>query len=135
MRNEPLINNHRVDKTLLPAAVMGDKSVLSETARAEIRKYLGARPIPFTLQLMLAWLIIVGVISWAVWMGAIWATIVAIFIVATRQNILGLLVHEQAHLPNQLAAFGISGGSNGFSRLFMSHPPLEERIAALEARH
>jgi len=45
------------------------------------------------------------------------------------------LVHEQAHLPNQLAAFGISGGSNGFSRLFMSHPPLEERIAALEAQH
>ncbi|WP_347986702.1 protease HtpX [Methylomonas sp. AM2-LC] len=33
-------------------------------------------------------------------------------------------------LPGQLAAFGISGGST--RRLFMSHPPLEERIAALE---
>ncbi len=44
------------------------------------------------------------------------------------------LTHEQAHLPDQLAAFGISGGSNGLMRLFMSHPPLEERIAALEAR-
>jgi len=44
------------------------------------------------------------------------------------------LTHEQAHLPDQLAAFGISGGSNGFMRLFMSHPPLEERIAALEAQ-
>ncbi|WP_292993584.1 protease HtpX [Nitrosomonas sp.] len=42
------------------------------------------------------------------------------------------LTHEQAHLPDQLAAFGISGGSSGLMRLFMSHPPLEERIAALE---
>ena len=44
------------------------------------------------------------------------------------------LTHEQAHLPDQLAAFGISGGSSGLMRLFMSHPPLEERIAALEAQ-
>ena len=44
------------------------------------------------------------------------------------------MIHEPAHLPDQLAAFGISGGSNGFSRLFMSHPPLEERIAALETQ-
>lgn len=35
-------------------------------------------------------------------------------------------------LPAQLAAFGITGG--GISRLFMSHPPLEERIAALQNR-
>ena len=38
-------------------------------------------------------------------------------------------------LPQQLAAFGISGGEgSGFQRLFMSHPPLEERIAALQAQ-
>jgi heat shock protein HtpX len=32
-----------------------------------------------------------------------------------------------------MAAFGIAGGPKpgGFKRLFMSHPPLEERIAAL----
>lgn len=36
-------------------------------------------------------------------------------------------------LPDEMAAFGISGGgASGFKRLFMSHPPLEERIAALE---
>ncbi len=33
-------------------------------------------------------------------------------------------------LPGQLAAFGINGG--GVQKLFMSHPPLEERIAALQ---
>jgi heat shock protein HtpX len=30
-----------------------------------------------------------------------------------------------------MAAFGISGGKSRFGRLFMTHPPLEERIAAL----
>ncbi|WP_031435328.1 protease HtpX [Methylomarinum vadi] len=38
--------------------------------------------------------------------------------------------HNPEDLPGQLAAFGINGG--GMSRLFMSHPPLEERIAALQ---
>lgn len=38
-------------------------------------------------------------------------------------------------LPGEFAAFGISGGvAGGMKKLFMSHPPLEERIAALEAR-
>ncbi|MGM0593789.1 MAG: protease HtpX [Pseudomonadota bacterium] len=38
-------------------------------------------------------------------------------------------------LPDQMAAFGISGHiGHGFKRLFMSHPPLEERIAALHSR-
>ncbi len=45
------------------------------------------------------------------------------------------LTSQQAHLPDQLAAFGISGGiGSGLTQLFMSHPPLEERIAALEAQ-
>jgi heat shock protein HtpX len=38
--------------------------------------------------------------------------------------------NHEATLPDQLSAFGISGGK-GFARLFMSHPPLEERIEAL----
>jgi len=40
--------------------------------------------------------------------------------------------HEQAALPEKMAAFGISGGK-GMMRLFMTHPPLEERIEALRA--
>lgn len=41
--------------------------------------------------------------------------------------------HEPQDLPGELAAFGISGGMrSGFSKLFLSHPPLEERIAALQ---
>ncbi len=38
--------------------------------------------------------------------------------------------HAPEELPGQLAAFGINSG--GTKKLFMSHPPLEERIAALE---
>lgn len=41
---------------------------------------------------------------------------------------------SQPHLPDQLQAFGISGSiGQGLKRLFMTHPPLEERIAALRA--
>ena len=38
--------------------------------------------------------------------------------------------------PDQFAAFAISSGpsAGGLRRLFMSHPPLEERIAALRGR-
>jgi heat shock protein HtpX len=41
-------------------------------------------------------------------------------------------VHEPHDLPDQLAAFGISGGRmGGLKALFLSHPPLEARIEAL----
>jgi heat shock protein HtpX len=40
---------------------------------------------------------------------------------------------NQPHLPDQMAAFGISGSARGvLQRLFMTHPPLEERIEALK---
>jgi heat shock protein HtpX len=42
--------------------------------------------------------------------------------------------HGDNSLPQTIAAFGISGHlAHGFKRLFMSHPPLEERIAALQS--
>jgi heat shock protein HtpX len=42
--------------------------------------------------------------------------------------------HEPHDLPGEFAAFGISGGlGSGMKKLFMSHPPLEQRIAALQS--
>lgn len=41
-------------------------------------------------------------------------------------------VHAGA-LPQTLQAFGIAGGNKGWTALFASHPPLEDRIAALRA--
>jgi heat shock protein HtpX len=58
---------------------------------------------------------------------------------AGRQNMIGALEalqrqHEPQGLPSNMAAFGINGGvPSGLRRLFMSHPPLEERIAVLKA--
>jgi len=40
--------------------------------------------------------------------------------------------YGQSTLPSEVRAFGISGGvASGMKRLFMSHPPLAERIQAL----
>jgi len=54
---------------------------------------------------------------------------------AGRQKMIGALrrlqqVHDPKPLPEEMAAFGISGA--GLKELFSSHPPLEDRIAALE---
>lgn len=40
--------------------------------------------------------------------------------------------HEPSQLPEQVAAFGIRPKEGGMANFFRSHPPLEERIAALE---
>ncbi|MBH98775.1 MAG: protease HtpX [Rhodospirillaceae bacterium] len=56
---------------------------------------------------------------------------------AGRDNMISALeqlrrVHQPSDLPESMQAFGISAGkASGFRKLFMSHPPLEERIAAL----
>jgi len=57
---------------------------------------------------------------------------------AGRGKMIGALqalqrAYGQPHLPDQMAAFGISGKKGGgIARLFMTHPPLEERIARLQ---
>jgi heat shock protein HtpX len=56
---------------------------------------------------------------------------------AGREKMISALQRlKAAHepLPAQFAAFGISSGEapSGFQRLFLSHPPLDERIAALQ---
>ncbi len=57
---------------------------------------------------------------------------------AGRQKMISALerlgrVHAEP-LPDKMAAFGISGHvAGGLKRLFMTHPPLEERIAVLKA--
>ena len=57
---------------------------------------------------------------------------------AGRQNMIAALerlkLAHTAPLPDKMAAFGIAGGlGSGLRRLFMTHPPLDERIAALMA--
>jgi heat shock protein HtpX len=57
---------------------------------------------------------------------------------AGRERMIGALerlrqASGRGPLPDQLAAFGISGSTRrGLMRLFMTHPPLEERIERLQ---
>jgi len=56
---------------------------------------------------------------------------------AGRQKMIGALQrlkahHEPSQLPDQVAAFGIRPKTGGLASLFRSHPPLDERIKALQ---
>ena len=42
--------------------------------------------------------------------------------------------HQESQLDGQLTAFGITG-KRAWAELFMSHPPIEKRIAALQQQH
>lgn len=59
---------------------------------------------------------------------------------SSRDNMIGALEAlarasgRPVQMPDQMAAFGIRGGvAQGMKRLFMSHPPIEERILALKS--
>ncbi|OUS28463.1 zinc metalloprotease HtpX [Gammaproteobacteria bacterium 45_16_T64] len=56
---------------------------------------------------------------------------------AGTNNMVGALKRlsnsSPSHLQGEMQAFGINGGKT-FSELFMSHPPMEKRIAALQGR-
>ena len=56
---------------------------------------------------------------------------------AGRQSMIGTLeglqrLYQPSQFPESMQAFGITAGpASGLKRLFMFHPPLDERIAAL----
>ena len=81
----------------LAPSLSGDQSSVSDEGRAEIRDLTGARPFSFLALAFGAWAVIIAVIVLAIHIDNIWMTLLAIVIVATRLNILGLLVHEQVH--------------------------------------
>ena len=113
--------------------VLGDRQSLSPAARAEIMALSGPRPLPFLLTALYAWVVIIGVVWWAVEAQSVWVTLFAIVIVATRQNMLGLLVHDQAHClgfpakPGDLIANLIAGYPlllltvEGYAQVHLSH--------------
>ncbi|MBF0587723.1 MAG: protease HtpX [Magnetococcales bacterium] len=56
---------------------------------------------------------------------------------SSRQSMINALERlrlsaAESQLPDEVAAFGLSGKKGGVMSLFASHPPLEERIAALQ---
>jgi heat shock protein HtpX len=56
---------------------------------------------------------------------------------ADRQGMINALrrlqsIQEESHMPGTLTAFGINGKRSGLMALFATHPPLEQRIEALQ---
>jgi fatty acid desaturase len=117
----------------LPPAVLGDKRALSVVGRKQLDALNGPSPKAFIFQLLQAWLVIFSAIAVAVYVNNILISLAAIFIVATRQNVLGLLIHEQAHclgfkakpgdlLVNLFAAYPLLIMTvEGYSKVHLAH--------------
>lgn len=116
----------------IPPALLSDKTNLSKQAREKIQLLNGARPFEFFVQIASAWCVIIFVIISSIYIDNIWITILAILIIATRFNILGLLVHEQVHqlglrgrygdiLANILAAYPIGITVEDYAEVHLSH--------------
>ncbi len=116
----------------LPPALSGDKKHLSDQARTEILNLNGARPTAFLLQALGAWGVIIATITFAIYIDEYWMSILAIIIIATRFNILALLVHEQVHslgfrgrygdlIADLLAAYPLGVTVAGYAKVHLSH--------------
>lgn len=117
----------------LPRPVRGGPVVLSPRARQELKRLSGPRPIRFMIELGAVWLTILGTVSIAVFADNLFVNVLAVYVVATRQNLLGLLVHEQVHylcsrrrwadvVTNLLAAWPLIGLTvEGYAKIHLSH--------------
>lgn len=116
----------------LPNALLGNQKNLSPESMKEIRALHGPRIFAFYSQLILAWAIIASVIALAIKLEHIAMTLAAILIIATRQNILALLMHDQSHslggkgkladaIINIFATFPIGMTVEGYSRVHLAH--------------
>ncbi len=91
---------------MLPIAVHVNRESLPRSFVTKILELNGPDPRSFTITLVGAWLVIVGAVAAAEAIGTWWAALLAILIVATRMNVLGLLVHDQTHLLGYRGRYG-----------------------------
>jgi fatty acid desaturase len=87
---------HRGDEKLRPA-VTGGPERLSRAARAEIANLAGARPLRFLVELTVNWLVVLVVIAGGVYFDNPFVTALCLVLIATRQMVFALLLHEQVH--------------------------------------
>lgn len=103
----------------LQIAILAEREVLPEELRAAVREMSGSRPGYFLFQLAMAWIVIGGMITWAALADSVWVSLLTIIVVASRQNVFALLVHEQAHCLGFKPKFG-----DLFVNLFVAYPLL-----------
>lgn len=78
-------------------AVLAEASALSPAAKREIMAMSGARPARFAAELAFTWLSIAGLIAAGLHFNNLVVTLLCAFLIATRQMVLALLLHEQVH--------------------------------------
>ncbi len=108
-------------------------SQLSPAAKAKIKALSGPRPGRFLLAVATTWMTIGLAITAAILMQNIIMTLAAIYIVATRQNLLALLVHEQTHYLGLNSRYG-----DMIANCLTSYPLLAvtiENYARIHLRH
>lgn len=95
---------------------------LSPEAKKQIQSMSGARPVRFLIECLVAWAVIVGAILVATIAHNVLVSILCIFIVATRQNVLGLLIHEQTHYCGFRGRYGdlIANALAGYPLIVLS---------------
>ncbi len=116
----------------LPIAVVGEPSDLSESDQKTIRSMIGSDTRNFMGTLALTWLLIILAITVAVHLNSMLANVAVICFIATRQNVLGLLTHEQVHslglrsqlgdaITNAFCAFPILITLQGYRHIHLTH--------------
>jgi fatty acid desaturase len=90
----------------IPSAICEDRRRLSPKATNEILKLMRPAPHLFIVQAAWAWMVIVSAFLVAEYFRSIPLTIIAIYVIGTRQIVLGLLVHEQIHSVGFKSAAG-----------------------------
>jgi fatty acid desaturase len=87
---------YRTGTPLASSVRCGRADVPGELKR-ELQEFMHPAPAAFFYQWFLAWTVIGGAIFIASRLHNIWITVLAILVVATRQQVLALLMHEQTH--------------------------------------
>src|SRR5688500_9883520 len=78
-------------------SAVADSKALSSSARKEIMALSGARPGRFGAVLGLTWLTVAGLVAIGVLCDNWAVRMLCVFLIATRQMVLALLMHEQVH--------------------------------------
>ncbi len=116
----------------LPLALRGGVDQLSAEARAAIKRLERRDPVRFCLTLSSAWLHIIAAIALASYLQNPIVSFFVICFVATRQNVLGLLMHEQCHrlgfyskagdlLCNLTVCYPLLITLDGYRRVHLAH--------------
>jgi fatty acid desaturase len=123
---------HEVGEPLPSAVVRGARTRLSPQARQEIGRLMRPDPARFLLELVFTWGAIVGTVVLAQWVHSYWLIVPAVCFIATRQNILALLMHEQCHrigfrsrlgdyLCNLTSAYPLLMSVEGYRKIHLAH--------------